>query len=299
MYTAILLYMMEFSVKLLNKLESDLNKTLRNVLKTAKTETVAELNHSNFSKLNKETLTNFVFSLSKLAEESVNLCKSASETIDDLKSECISNKNEIIDIQAKNIEDIKKTVKSEVTTWSEVVKKNCPTGSSASSFCLKKVQQVVKSAVDSSIRSNNVIVYGAEDDDETENLFQFGSYLMTELGVLNPRPEILAASRIGSSKAGSEDKRRPIKLTFANSEVVRRVMKLSHRLKDADEADGDKYWSNMYLAPDRDKEERATHHKLVVELKQRITEDPTRYHFIRAGKVNSADKELSITDSAH
>ena len=56
------------------------------MLKAAKTETVAGINQSTLSKLNKDALSTFVETLSKLTEESMKLCKSTAETIDDLSA---------------------------------------------------------------------------------------------------------------------------------------------------------------------------------------------------------------------
>ena len=69
----------------------------------------------------------------------------------------------------------------------------------------KHVIDLQENNIDSNTRSNNVIAHGVdEEEDGTENIFQFCSYLMTEIGRVNPRPEILDTSRIGSRKAVSE-----------------------------------------------------------------------------------------------
>ena len=49
----------------------------------------------------------------------------------------------------------------------------------------------------------------------------------------------------------------------------------------------------MYLTPDRTKEERAAHTKLGNEMKAKIQQDPSKYYYIRNGKVNITDKKTN------
>ena len=60
--------------------------------------------------------------------------------------------------------------------------------------------------------------------------------------------------------------------------------------------DGDGYWSKVNLAADRDRKERAAHQKLDrVETKYYCRSNQVSLY--QAGKVNSADKHLSGTES--
>jgi hypothetical protein len=52
-----------------------------------------------------------------------------------------------------------------------------------------------------------------------------------------------------------------------------------------------KQWRNVYLAPDRNREERLVHKKLVAEMKQRITTEPNKHHFIRGGVIISVERK--------
>ena len=45
----------------------------------------------------------------------------------------------------------------------------------------------MKSAVNSSNRNNNSIAYGVEGEEEYENVFKVGRYMMTEIAVLNSK----------------------------------------------------------------------------------------------------------------
>ena len=57
-----------------------MSKTLKDVLKAAKSETVVGINHAELSKLTKETLSIFAVSVSK----------TKADMMEDLKSECIN-----------------------------------------------------------------------------------------------------------------------------------------------------------------------------------------------------------------
>ena len=48
-------------------------------------------------------------------------------------------------------------------------------------------------------------------------------------------------------------------------------------------------------SPDRSADEREQRRNLVTELNRLITEQPNRYHFIRAGRVQSVDKTLNLS----
>ena len=49
----------------------------------------------------------------------------------------------------------------------------------------------------------------------------------------------------------------------------------------------------MKRRPDRTKEDRLAHTKLVKEMKQMIEKDPNKHYFIRNKKICSVDKSLS------
>ena len=105
---------MEFSVKSVHKIESD----VKIALKSVKLDTVENLNHSLLSKLNKESFVGFVLNVSRILNESVDLCNRAAESIDELKTERISNQKKIIDLQQVHIvtasvqDSLKETVKT-------------------------------------------------------------------------------------------------------------------------------------------------------------------------------------------
>ena len=83
-------------------------------------------------------------------------------------------------------------------------------------------------------------------------------------------------------------------MTLGSPEAVKFVLSKANKLRYIEE------WEDTFLAPDRSKEERVAHRKLVTELKQKISEDSEKYHYIRNGKVISIDRsEKSTEDPEH
>ena len=88
------------------------------------------------------------------------------------------------------------------------------------------------SAVDDHDRSNNFIIYGAGKVDcdhidehyhSFENLVNVVNQMFNNIGVY-PKPQILAASRIGTNKPGAEERPRLIKVTLPSPETVKFVL---------------------------------------------------------------------------
>ena len=142
-------------------METDLTSTLHQVLKVVKSPSANDISHESLMKINKDSLAKFVESLSKLMQGNIELCKSATGKLD----EQIKNQSIVIENQREQISTVQETVKTEIKSWSDVVKKN----SISNTDTVKSVKKAVKSVVDEDKRSKNFIVYG-EPDSVTEDL---------------------------------------------------------------------------------------------------------------------------------
>ena len=143
-------------------------------------------------------------------------------------------------------------MKTEITLWSDIVKKNATSATPS----VESVQKVVRSAVEENVRSNNFIIYGAkeEEPDEDDGLgglddsAEFARNLFNEMCAL-PKPEVLTATRVGPQKTqdNTGSKRpRPIKVTLASPEAVKFVLSKASKLK----LNVYDHWRCIYLAPD-------------------------------------------------
>ena len=107
---------------------------------------------------------------------------------------------------------------------------------------------------------------------------------------LNLKPKV-DVSRIGSgvpstSKENTTRKPRPVKVTVASPAIVKEVLSRAKQLKNCSGFKG------VYISPDRSVEQRAEHRKLVLELKQRLVDQPGKRHFIRGNSVVSTEKNV-------
>ena len=99
----------------------------------------------------KYSLIDIVLKMSSLLSESKNVLRSAMEHFDEPKSELVKIKADVIDLQRNLLackEDklvtVQETVKSEIMSFGDVVKKNCsPSRSSVTPENLKKVIKYV------------------------------------------------------------------------------------------------------------------------------------------------------------
>lgn len=272
---------MDFTVTDLHKMEKNLRSSMDQILHATKAQSVEALNHSVLMKMNKDTLANFVENISKLLIGNIDLCKSAAGTVDQLKSEQLTIQNQVIDLQREQLSSVQKTVQTEMQTWSDVVRKNCENNTPS----LKKMKKVVESAVQDDERSRNFIIHGVPEnryDAESE----LAEELINEIWQYNGSPDVIAANKIGAKK-GDDGRPRPIKVTLAYRESVKMVLARAHKLKKSAATE----YHTWFITPDRNREEQAAHNKLVAQLKEKITADSTRYHYIKDGKILSVDKK--------
>ena len=241
----------------------------------ASIQSVEKLTHAALMKLGKDALATFVENLAKSLTTNIDLCKSAAGTLDNFKTE-------LIEVQKEQLQSVKNTVKTEMQSWSDIVKKNCE----SSAPTLKKMKKVVVSAVQDDARSRNFIIHGVPED-YSEYPGDVSDEVLDELWQhkIKTHPDVVAANFIGARKR--EDGRpRPIKVTFQSNESVKLVLAKAHNLKKSKV----KTYHTWFISPDRNFEEQAAHQKLVAKLKDNIKADSTKFHYIKDGKVLSVDK---------
>ena len=129
------------------------------------------------------------------------------------------------------------------------------------------------------------MLFGLKEDTGEDVSGKVGDVLLQ----LNLKPKV-DVSRIGSgvpstSEESANRKPRPVKVTVASSAIVKEVLSRAKHLKNCSGFRG------VYLSPDRSVEQRAEHRKLVLELKQRLVDQPGKRHFIRGNSVVSTEKD--------
>ncbi|KAL5250018.1 hypothetical protein ACHWQZ_G015934 [Mnemiopsis leidyi] len=283
---------MEFSVTALNEMEENLNSTLCSILKETRVQTVEDLNPTVLAnKLNKNTLAKMVVDLAILMHNNISVCKSAAAKIDELKSRVLVDQKTVIECQQKQLESVKTAVKTEIRSWSDIVRTNV---SQAPSPTTEVIKNVVRNTVEQSDRNRSFIIYGAAEDEEKtpENILTDVFFDLNKQVDSVQRPKVVAVRRIGIQKPDASFAR-PIKVTLTNPDEVKSVLSRSNLLKKSPE----EYFRKLYLAPDRTLEERREHQKLVCEVKRRIESEPEKYHYIKNKRVLSVDRTLSASDN--
>ncbi len=203
------------------------------------------------------------------------------DSINKLKDEKITDQKTIIDLQSKLIEKkneelvtVKEVVKSEIKSYSTVVKDTC-----SKALAPTKMKSAIKRAAVEEDRSKNLIIYGLpEEDKEIPE-----SRVLQVLDQLNEKPRILSCCRLGKVTA---DKVRPLKFSVSSSDFVRQILNKTKLLK---EVVG---YRSIYVCPDRSVVQRTAHKKLTEELKQKRANDSSKVHVIKNNKVVSFEKDV-------
>ncbi|KAL5261209.1 hypothetical protein ACHWQZ_G007050 [Mnemiopsis leidyi] len=255
---------MDFTVESLHTTEKKLNSEMVRLMKAVNVSSVADLKKSALNKLNKGPLVDFLENLVELFDNNLNLCKAAASSVDELKSKVMDSQNQLLKRQQEDLLSVKDTVQTEMKSWADVVKKS---DKQTRQLTAKSVKEAVKAVNEEEERSKNLIVYGAQDDDESEwgysckvdKTTDTFTAICDQLECENV--DVQHCTRIGEWRA---DRTRPIKVEFRTAADVETVLRKAHKLKASDE------FKKVYLAPDRSAEERAAHSKLVNQMKELI-----------------------------
>lgn len=256
---------------------------IQKILKSVNMSTTSEVNESVLMRLNENPLAKFVESLMNLIEKNMELCKSAAGKMDQLKSEKIADQKMLLDIQKGQVDSVKDTVKSEMKSWVDVVKKNT-NQRNGKQLTENSVKHAVRIVNEEERRSKNLMIYGCDEkeNEATIETIKTVKDVYSKLGVIS-MPQTVDIYRVGKKEVG---KSRPIKVEFSTPGDVDFALVHARNLRTSD-------LKNVYLGPDRTKEQRAAHSKLVNEIKQMIQKDPSKHYFIRHNRICSADKNLS------
>ena len=278
---------MDFSVESLHTAEKDIESEIRKLMKAVGASSPSDINQSSLQKLNKAPLQTFLVNIVSLYDKNISLCKSAAAKCDQLKSEQIELQKQLINAQNDQITAVQKTVKTEMKSWADVAKKNL---TQSKVVTAKTVKEAVRAVNEEEERSRNLIIYGvAEGEEDDWKEFVSTEWLNDVVKSVHGAtvadwslPNVDKVYRLGKKV---RDKTRPMKAEFRSSSDVDDILKNAHKLKANSEL------KSVYLSPDRTKEQRSAHTKLVNQMKEMIASDSSKHYFIRDNKVNCVDKK--------
>ena len=286
---------MDFTLNSLHQTDEDLETVFKSIRRTLNIDEIDNMNHGMLMKQNKETLANFVEALTGVLSKSQNLLKSAAANIDELKTDQLKSQKSVINLQeelirnkSEQLDSVKTTVKTEMKSWTDVVKQSC-----SKTVTPKKIKEAVKSAVSEEDRSRNFMMFGLEEEDEEADrleLYDDEKIIDMLFERIEVKPRIEEHYRVGKLQPGSN---RPIKVRLSRSDSVMQVLSNAKKLKG-----GPALLSSVFLAPDRSKEERIAHKRLVDLMKKKMEEEPDKHFYIRYNKICSADKLSTAVKSS-
>ena len=228
-----------------------------------------DLNRSVLNKQNKDSVVEFALNMGKLLKNSQILLKNAAADLDSLKSEQLENQCRLLKVEDElsakksvQLEAVKSTVDEKLSSWSSIVKKN--TGKKVTQ---KEMKKAVKSAMNESDREYNVIMFNVEeqDDDNPSESYDADTAIdiMNCAGLSTFDGEFIT-ERIGTL---DKDRNRPLKVKFDFKSAAFDLLAKSKNLKD------DEDFGSVFIVPDRSREERVEHRKLVEQLKLTRTQN--------------------------
>jgi len=188
------------------------------------------------------------------------------EKVEDQRT-IIKLQTQLIEKEQESVQSFKETIQKEVKSYAGVVASSCATALSP-----KKLQTVVKRIHDTEDRSRNIMIHGLVEKNG-EDLKKSVSDIFSQLG---EKPMFSIPCRVGKPVSGSV---RPVKVSFPSASVVPDLLKKSPNLRQSDT------YKNIFITPDRSREERVARRTLIQELRQKRKDEPDLTFFIKSGKV--------------
>ena len=266
---------LNFNLSSMYKLEKEIKVLLGSLkLKNLEDVTQSVLNHHN-----KDPVVRFAVSVTELLKRSQNLLNDPTSDLDCIKTEQLKNQARLLEVQdepsekkCQQLEAVKSTVDEKLTNWASVVENN-----TNQIVDKKEVKKAVKTALHESDREFNVVMFNVEEETEDGNSSKvFNDEVAIDVmkcagltgigGVI-----VFSTERIGVAKTG---KMRPLKVKFENKAAAFDLLSCSKYLKD------DETYFSVFIEPDRSREQRITHRKLVQQLKAKRNSDNSKRYYI-------------------
>jgi hypothetical protein len=143
------------------------------------------------------------------------------------------------------------------------------------------MKKAVKLAINEQDRERNVIIFNAQEreiNDKNDHHDGQLAFKIMQIAGLQEQDGHFDCKRIGAPESS---RIRPLKVTFSSKSTAFELLAKSKNLKD------DKLYNNIYIAPDRSREERAEHKKLVEQLRVKRAECPAKRFFIWNKSIRS------------
>lgn len=268
------------------------------VMKALKVEEENKLTTEKFSVQTKAVSSRWLADAQDIMFRQREMMDSMKQIIELMKSEALGDKEKVIGLQSellerrdeqlkykteqmKSLQDavqttVKDTVKTEIRSYGDAVKKNLNSSTAIPPQTLKKVVRNVMEVED---MSRNLLVFGLDEEPDE----QLSDKIIDVLLQLGEKPRV-EATRLGTKGSSGNKPCRPVKVRLGSSALVRQILTKSKTLKDIDR------FKSVFVCPDRSMDERAVQKQLVLNRKKLSAEQPHLRHYIRGGKIWSVEK---------
>ena len=239
------------------------------------------------AKPRKDILSKFLHRSSDLLRQQDQMVKDLRTVGDLLRAELLESQNTVVNVQRELLNckteqlqsfqtavkaTVQNTVQAEIKSYSSAVAQKAH----SPAFTPETLKKVVQNVVEEEDRSKNRMIFGLEEDD--------GELLADKVcdvfQVLEEKPRV-EATRVGKKVSG---KVRPVKVILSSSTIAHQIRMKSRKLRSVDKH------KNVFICPDRTLDQRDEHRQLVIDLKRKYSEEPSKQHFIKSGRVWSVDK---------
>eukprot|EP00116_Pleurobrachia_bachei_P007154 sb/3467416/ len=221
------------------------------------------------------------FRVARKCREMETKCFERQEEVISAQRALVAAQAELVKLQAQLLEkredviaEVQTTAKEEIISFSSVLKKECDTALAPHRIERAVAKAAVSAAED---RTCNIVVYGLRDSPGAVE-----EQLPDLWSELSENPSVKCAQRLGRY---SEDRSRPLKITFATRETQLMILRKKTKLRDSE------VFGRVYISPDLTPEEREARGILVKEMKERKAQNPGKSFVIKGREVVEVSPE--------
>ena len=272
---------MEYSIQPAQNVLLSVSNVFHELCKETNCSDICQIKSEALAKLKHEDLAGCMFITLQRLKTCHEVLKSSTVEVEELKNKIISlqaekikSQEQLLEIKNETVETFQSTLKSEMKSYRDVCASSISTVPSPV-ITSKALSSVVKEVVSVEDRRKNIMLYGVKEDNSTEPDVAV-SNVFDEIG---EKPPVSNCVRVG--KQNSSGRPRPIKVTLKSSEAAMKIQRKAKVLKNSPAT------SQVFIAPDRTREERAERRKLVVILKEKIRNNPSQHYYIAGKEVRS------------
>ena len=272
---------LRFNLQQLHEFEDCVKDFLRSI----NVKDLDDISKTCLKQIHKDPLVEHTLKLTKLFKSSHEMLKSAAADLDTLKCEQLRNQSKLIQVQEElndnksvQLDSVQKTVDEKLSTWSSVEAKN-----SEKKVIQREMKKAVKLAFNEQDRERSIIMFNVKEQEITDTNEHHDGDLAFKIMQRAGLPEQDGTYKCERIGAPDSSRIRPLKVLFSSKSTAFDLLLKSKNLKDDDQ------FNNIFIVPDRSREERAEHKILVEQLRAKRAENPDKKFYIYHKSIRSTN----------